>query len=185
MAKYFTATGDDGTTGILAGKRLKKSDKLVDAMGHVDELNSYLGIVLLHIGDKYIREEIIRIQNELFTIGSNLAASGNRALEIVYLDPEWTKRLEASIESLSSRLPKLDKFVIPRGSAPAAHLHYARAVARRLERQIVDASSEYKFDNSMVAYVNRLSSFLFVAAIYANNEDNVGEDNPTYIKGNK
>jgi cob(I)alamin adenosyltransferase len=180
LPKYYTGRGDDGTTGTLAGTRLKKSDKLMEAIGSLDELNSAVGVALSYVDDKLIADQLKSIQNDLFVIGAELASADGKKEVESKLKPDASARLEASIKELGDLMPGLDKFVLPGGSRAAAHLHMARSIARRTERMIVAAAGNYRIGNMVIAYLNRLSSYLFVAALYINFKDRVEELHPTY-----
>lgn len=179
--RYYTGAGDGGETGVGGGARVAKSSALVEAIGNVDELNSYLGVCLFYIRDEAVRGALCGIQNELFIIGAGLASATGREGDKTALDSEAVARLEEQIRRLSSGLPELRQFVMPRGCEAAAHLHVARALARRAERRIVAAAAGGDApDRRVIAYVNRLSSFLFVAALYLNRIEGTEEEHPTY-----
>lgn len=180
MAKFYTGAGDGGSTGTLTGRRLAKDDKLIDAIGCADELNSYIGVCILYLREEKIVSELRRIQNDLFIIGANLASLGYSGVKKPILDEKPLKRLETGVDALSKDLPELRQFVIPGGSAGAAHLHVARSISRRMERAIVTAANQYNLDRSIIAYANRLSSYLFVASLYVNRAESAGERHPTY-----
>lgn len=176
LNKIYTRTGDDGTSGLVDGSRLPKADALFAAMGDVDELNSLIGVALLHIdsADAMARRLTV-IQNDLFDLGADLAtpagagndpfAPGEMALRII---AEQVTRLEVEIDDMNIALAPLTSFILPGGSAAAAHLHVARSVARRAERSAVSAAAERALNPAAPAYLNRLSDWLFVAARVAN-----------------
>ena len=180
MSGYYTGKGDDGTTGLLAKGRVHKSDAIIDAIGAVDELNSSIGIALFYIHDDLVRLELKLIQNDLFVIGANLASIDEKKISEARVDAESIVRIENSIKSFGDKMPPLKKFVLPGGGEGSVHLHMSRAVARRAEREIAKASKSYKVDKVVGAYINRLSSFLFVAALYLNYIEGIKEDSPTY-----
>ena len=180
MSDYYTGKGDDGTTGLLAKGRVHKSDAIIDAVGSVDELNSSIGVALFYIHDDLVRLELKLVQNDLFVIGANLASIDEKKINEAKINAESIIRVEGSIKSLGDKIPQLKKFVLPGGGEGAVHLHLSRSVARRAERDIAKASKEYKVDKEVSAYMNRLSSFLFVAALYLNYMEGIREDNPTY-----
>ncbi len=179
-SRYYTGSGDKGETGIPAGGRVAKSDALIDAVGSVDELNSSIGVSLFYVHDDNVRKLLRGIQNELFIIGANLASTEASKPEKAMLDDEAVIRLEEQIKRFGEKLPDLKQFVIPSGCEGAVHLHLARAIARRAERKIVAASERYGIDKRVIAYMNRLSSFLFVTALYLNYSEGVDEEHPTY-----
>jgi cob(I)alamin adenosyltransferase len=177
---YYTRKGDDGTSGLLGEGRKSKSDPVFQAVGDVDELNSAIGIALYYTRDKIVRSRLKEIQNELFTVGASLSSLNSGKVAKAQLDEGSVLALEASIDEMGRRMPALKKFVIPGGCEASVHLHLARAIARRAERSIVAASAKYKVDPKIKGYMNRLSSYLFVAALYLNRTERVKESHPTY-----
>lgn len=173
LNKIYTRTGDAGTTGLVDGSRVSKGDARMTAIGDVDELNSAIGVALIALEDPIIRTEIARIQNDLFDLGADLATPGEieGALRIA---PSQVTRLEAAIDALNVDLAPLTSFILPAGSAAAAALHLARAIARRAERSVVTLMDAADVSPPALAYVNRLSDYLFVAARYVN--QNAGGD---------
>lgn len=174
LNKIYTRTGDDGTTALVTGPRRLKHDLRVDAYGTIDETNSVIGVARLHTTDMAdLDAMLMRIQNDLFDLGADLAAPETG--EVLSYEPlriieAQVVRLEGEIDQLNANLDALRSFILPGGSAAAAHLHLARTIARRAERIMVELS---RYDGETVAepalkYVNRLSDFLFVAARYAN-----------------
>lgn len=167
LTKIYTRTGDAGTTGLVDGTRRSKADARLVAIGEVDEANSAIGMALLSV-DGPLAEDLTRIQNDLFDLGADLATPGDveGALRIL---PEQVARLEAQIDAMNAQLSPLTSFILPGGTPAAAHLHLARAIARRAERAGV-ALSEHEggedapINPSALAYLNRLSDWLFVAA---------------------
>ncbi|AUX77658.1 MULTISPECIES: cob(I)yrinic acid a,c-diamide adenosyltransferase [Sinorhizobium] len=174
LNKIYTRTGDNGTTGLVAGPRRSKSDLRVDAYGSVDEANAFVGLARQHTGDRPdLDQMLMRIQNDLFDLGADLATpeTGEKQdYEPLRIVAAQVARLEAEIDRLNADLEPLRSFVLPAGSAASAALHAARTVARRAERQMValaEAEGEI-VSREAVAYINRLSDFLFVAARWAN-----------------
>ncbi len=180
MAKYYTGRGDDGTTGIISGKRVSKADKLIEAIGDLDELNSAIGVAMAYIDDQTVVAGLRAVQNDIFVLGANLASTNEQKIDKAQIKPESLSRLEASIGDLGEKAPELKQFVLPGGSRASSHLHLARAMARRAERSVVAAGKEYKIDKAVMAYLNRLSSYLFVAAVYLNAKDKISESHPSY-----
>jgi cob(I)alamin adenosyltransferase len=172
LNRIYTRTGDAGDTGLASGQRVSKSDPRVAAYGAVDELNAVIGLARLHAGQNdRIDAMLARIQNELFDLGADLATPNDpppkwEALRIVQ---SQVVRLEAEIDAMNESLKPLDSFILPGGSPLAAHLHLARTVCRRAEREAIRAIEAGK-DVSPVAlrYLNRLSDHLFVASRRAN-----------------
>lgn len=176
LNKIYTRTGDNGTTGLVAGPRRLKSDLRVDAYGAVDETNAFVGVARQYTtGVPDLDATLMRIQNDLFDLGADLATpdTGEKPeyepLRIVASQVAW---LEIEIDRLNADLEPLRSFVLPAGSAASAALHVARTVARRAERQMVAlAQIEAEIvSREAIAYINRLSDFLFVAARWANDK---------------
>ncbi|APG85617.1 cob(I)yrinic acid a,c-diamide adenosyltransferase [Sinorhizobium americanum CCGM7] len=174
LNKIYTRTGDNGTTGLVAGPRRSKSDLRVDAYGSVDEANAFVGLARQHTGYRPdLDQMLMRIQNDLFDLGADLATpeTGEKQdYEPLRIAAAQVARLEAEIDRLNADLEPLRSFVLPAGSAASAALHVARTVARRAERQMVAlAETEGEIvSREAIAYINRLSDFLFVAARWAN-----------------
>jgi cob(I)alamin adenosyltransferase len=168
--KIYTKTGDAGETGLFGGPRVRKSDPRVEAYGEVDELNAALGAARALVEDPELDRHLARIQDELFCVGAELAtpheAKARSALPP--LEPAWAARLEAAMDAWDAELPALRQFVLPGGTRPAAALHLARCVCRRAERRVVALAAEVAVAPETLAYLNRLSDFLFVAARLAN-----------------
>lgn len=167
--KIYTRTGDDGTTGLVDGSRISKNDARLHAIGEVDETNSAIGIAIhaLEVDGKSpnLVADLRRVQNDLFDLGADIATPGTSfkpspmELRIIPSQVDW---LEATIDAVNETLPPLNSFILPGGSAPAAHLHLARAISRRAERALVAASHDVAINPSAITYLNRLSDYLFV-----------------------
>ncbi|MDR6755426.1 cob(I)alamin adenosyltransferase [Mycoplana sp. BE70] len=176
LNKIYTRTGDGGTTGLVAGPRRMKHDARVAAYGDVDETNSMVGLARQHTATlPPLDQMLMRIQNDLFDLGADLATpeTGEKPqYEPLRIVPAQVARLEAEIDTLNAELSPLRSFVLPGGTAAAAALHVARAVARRAERRIVElaALEGETVSREAVAFINRLSDFLFVAARWANDK---------------
>ncbi len=178
--KYYTGNGDNGTTSLIGAEHIPKDNQLFFAIGTLDELNSNIGLALYYIHNEKVRGQLEGIQNDLFSMGAELASMLAKTSNTKTFSEERTSRLEKYIEELGSFLPELKKFVIPGGCEGAVHLHIARAVARRTEREIVAASKSYKVSPAILKYINRLSSYLFVAALYLNKTEGIEERHPSY-----
>ena len=175
LNRIYTKTGDDGTTGLGDGQRRPKHDLRVDAYGEVDELNCVIGLARQTTRDsteadlQRIDATLLRVQNDLFDLGADLCVPPPLAEDAgLRVTPAQVERLEREIDALNADLEPLKSFVLPGGTAAAAALHQARAVCRRAERAIVHLSGGEKVGAPVIAYVNRLSDYLFVAARYAN-----------------
>ncbi|KSV67444.1 cob(I)yrinic acid a,c-diamide adenosyltransferase [Ensifer sp. ENS08] len=186
LNKIYTRTGDNGTTGLVSGPRRLKSDLRVDAYGAVDETNAFVGLARQHTaGNVDLDAALMRIQNDLFDLGADLATPDTgeppqyEPLRIVAAQVTW---LETEIDRLNTELDPLRSFVVPAGSPASAALHVARTVARRAERQVV-ALAQIEGEvvsTEAIAYINRLSDFLFVAARFANDK---GQADVLWIPG--
>jgi cob(I)alamin adenosyltransferase len=160
LNRIYTRTGDAGTTGLVDGSRVSKADARIAAIGDVDEANSAIGVALAHGPAGVVREELTRIQNDLFDLGADLAtpAGIDGALRVV---PAQVERLERAIDALNEHLAPLTSFILPGGSPAAAAVHLARAIVRRAERSVTAMEGA---SVPAATYVNRLSDYLFVAA---------------------
>lgn len=168
--KIYTKTGDSGETGLFGGPRVKKSDPRVEAYGEVDELNASLGAVRAIVEDPEIEAQLSKVQEELFCVGAELATPHDARARsaIPPVEGRWVERLEAAIDAWETELPPLHAFVLPGGTRTAAALHLARCVCRRAERRVVALAAEAEVGPETLAYLNRLSDLLFVAARLAN-----------------
>ncbi|MGX5723302.1 cob(I)yrinic acid a,c-diamide adenosyltransferase [Shinella zoogloeoides] len=176
LNKIYTRTGDNGTTGLVVGPRRKKHDLRVESYGEVDEANSVIGLARQHLADfPALDRMLMRVQNDLFDLGADLATpeTGRKLdYEPLRIAQAQVDRLEKEIDALNADLEPLRSFVLPGGTPAAAALHLARTVARRAERRIValqDSEGE-TVSAAAVAYINRLSDFLFVAARWVNDK---------------
>jgi cob(I)alamin adenosyltransferase len=176
LNKIYTRSGDDGTTAIGTGARLKKYDLRVAAYGTLDEANAAIGIARLHTAeDAALDAALARIQNDLFDVGADLCmpdkgkGPGGARLTVTATQVTW---LETEIDRLNAALAPLRSFVLSGGSAAAAYLHLARTVCRRAERLIAELKDKpgESVSPEVLKYVNRLSDFLFVAARHANDK---------------
>ncbi|HEX4694501.1 cob(I)yrinic acid a,c-diamide adenosyltransferase [Sphingomonas sp.] len=162
LNKIYTRTGDGGSTGLVDGSRVSKSDARIAAIGDVDEANSAIGVAAT-LASGETGEALARIQNDLFDLGADIATPGgiDGALRIAASQVE---RLEREIDAMNAHLAPLTSFILPGGTAISAHLHLARAVARRAERSCVAANDHAPLNSEALRYINRLSDWLFVAA---------------------
>jgi cob(I)alamin adenosyltransferase len=168
--KIYTKTGDSGETGLFGGPRVPKSDPRVDAYGEVDELNAVVGQIRAIVEDPEIDRQLARVQDELFCVGAELAtpAGAKARSALPPIQASWAERLEAAIDAWDAELVPLRQFILPGGTRTAAALHLARCVCRRAERRVVALAQDVAIDPAVIAYLNRLSDFLFVAARIAN-----------------
>ena len=172
LDKIYTRAGDKGTTRLSTGQKVEKWHPRVVAYGSVDETNAALGLAALHAKGE-IAAAIARIQNDLFDLGADLATPDtgkDLGWEPLRVTENQVKRLEAEIDAMNADIPPLDSFVLPGGTALAAHLHLARTISRRAERQVAElAAAEGEIVSAeALAYANRLSDWLFVASRAAN-----------------
>jgi cob(I)alamin adenosyltransferase len=180
LNKIYTRTGDDGTTGLVDGSRRAKHDARMAAIGEVDEVNSALGLAALAVPAE-VGAELTRIQNDLFDLGADLATPGadfepgEMTLRVVPGQVDW---LEQAIDARNAALPPLTSFILPGGSEAAARVHLARAITRRAERAAVALAAAEPVNPSALAYLNRLSDYLFVLARALN----AGRD-PLWVPG--
>lgn len=176
LNKIYTRTGDEGTTGLGTGARVPKHALRIAAYGTVDEANSVIGVVRLHLsGDdgRIVDDMLFRIQNDLFDLGADLCVPDtgeDLGYEPLRVTADQVKRLEDEIDQLNAVLAPLKSFVLPGGTPAAAHLHVARTVSRRAERLMVELASgeDEPVSAAALQYINRLSDFLFVAGRYVN-----------------
>ncbi len=187
LSRIYTRTGDDGTTALGDGRRVRKNAPRIEACGTVDELNSVLGLAVTAGLDGEAAEILRRVQNDLFDLGADLSVPeksprGRNArrrppLRIV---PSQVRRLEESIDRANAALATLRSFVLPGGSAPSAWLHLARTVCRRAERTVVALSRKDRINPHVQVYLNRLSDLLFVLARRANDD---GRNDVLWVPG--
>lgn len=181
--KIYTKTGDRGETGLFGGQRVPKDHTRVAAYGDVDELNSIVGVAVLHLdaaGQTELGALLRGVQSDLFTVGANLATpapqDGGRESPWIPALPEGRiEELEAWIDAAEGELEPLKAFVLPGGSAGASYLHLARTVCRRAERHVVTLSREAHVGPEWVRYLNRLSDLLFTLARLANRRAGVDD----------
>ncbi len=176
LNKIYTRTGDDGTTGLVDGARVAKYDLRVEAFGTVDEANSVIGLVRLHTANMANEDAMLmRIQNDLFDLGADLATPGSifdredpACPWALRIQPQQVARLEAEIDAMNEQIEPLNSFVLPGGSAASAYLHLARTVVRRAERLAVEANANAGLNPAALTYLNRLSDHLFVMSRHLN-----------------
>ncbi|MCY1722129.1 cob(I)yrinic acid a,c-diamide adenosyltransferase [Prolixibacteraceae bacterium Z1-6] len=175
--KVYTKTGDDGTTGLVGGSRVKKYDPRLEAYGTVDELNACLGVVRSYEIPEEIKLLLIQIQNKLFNIGSRLASDekGQTYTANLVIKNEDIEVIEVAIDQFEEGLPELRNFILPGGELSVAQCHMARTVCRRAERRIVEFAEQTPVQKEIVKYINRLSDFLFVLARKLGNINRVHE----------
>jgi len=163
LNRIYTRTGDGGSAGLVDGSRVSKASLRMAAIGEVDEANAAVGAAIAAISIDKVAATLLRIQNELFDLGADVATAGDveGALRIISSQVE---QLEQDIDALNAHLAPLTSFILPSGSAGVAALHVARAVVRRAERAAVALHEREALNDQLLAYLNRLSDYLFVAA---------------------
>lgn len=162
--KIYTRTGDDGTTGLVGGSRVKKYDIRLEAYGTIDELNSYLGVVRSFEMENTSKELILWIQEKLFTVGAKLASDekGKQKTYPLVCSAEDIGKLEQAIDLFENNLPELKSFILPGGTQLTGFCHIARTVCRRAERRVIELSEHEDIPVNIIKFINRLSDFLFV-----------------------
>lgn len=172
LNRIYTRTGDDGTTGLVDGSRIVKDAPRLAAMGDVDEANSLIGVAVAALRQQgaataWLAALLERIQNDLFDLGADLATPGDDFAPsemVLRIVAPQVARLEDEIDRMNAELGALTSFILPGGTAGAAALHVARATVRRAERTTIAAARSVPVNPLAVAYLNRLSDYLFVAA---------------------
>ncbi|WP_026777947.1 cob(I)yrinic acid a,c-diamide adenosyltransferase [Polaribacter sp. Hel_I_88] len=170
--KIYTKTGDNGTTALFGGTRVKKYNARIESYGTVDELNSYIGLIKDQDINKDAKEALLKIQNELFTLGAMLATppeketlkSGKERLNIPKINENSILFLENEIDKMDEVLPQMTHFILPGGHQAVSFCHLARCVCRRAERLSVELNDDEPINEDILKYLNRLSDYLFVLA---------------------
>ena len=165
--KIYTKTGDDGKTSLLSGSRVSKHDVRLKAYGTIDELNSWIGLIRSFNIDQEIIDALVKIQKNLFIIGSELANDlGNKnetnKFDMVRIKQKSIQGIENQIDQINSNLPELKNFVIPGGHILVSYTHISRCVCRRAEQMISELSVKESISPLIIPYINRLSDYLFV-----------------------
>jgi cob(I)alamin adenosyltransferase len=170
--KIYTKTGDKGTTALFGGTRVKKYNLRIESYGTVDELNSYIGLIKDQEIATSLKESLLKVQNELFTLGAMLATppeketlkSGKERLNIPKIDENSILFLENEIDEMDAELPQMTHFILPGGHQAVSFCHVARCVCRRAERLSVELNDQEAINSAVLKYLNRLSDYLFVLA---------------------
>ena len=170
--KIYTKTGDKGTTALFGGTRVPKHNLRIESYGTVDELNSYIGLIRDQKIDLKIIESLIKIQNELFTLGAMLATppekevlkNGKQRLNIPKVTASSIEYLEKEMDSMNLELPQMTNFILPGGNQTVSFCHIARCVCRRAERLVTALNETESINPDVLTYLNRLSDYLFVLA---------------------
>lgn len=178
--KIYTKTGDKGTTSLIGGTKVLKSNERIEAYGTIDELNSHIGMCRDLISDTLLQASLKEIQDRLFTIGAALACDPDKEsrMKIPDLKLEDVVRLEKEMDSMDENLEPLQQFILPGGHPTVSQIHITRCVCRRAERLIVQLLiREEGDDNLIIQYMNRLSDYLFILARYVAKSMNIEEVN--------
>ncbi|HMW40503.1 MAG: cob(I)yrinic acid a,c-diamide adenosyltransferase [Saprospiraceae bacterium] len=176
--KIYTKTGDLGQTSLFGGRRVSKDDLRVEAYGTVDELNAAIGLLRCTVTDQKVLADLLRIQAELFVMGSHLAADpGKPLLKMPLLTEAMITSLENHIDAMEEELQPLRHFLLPGGSEAIARTHLCRTISRRSERKVVSLSHHNQVNPLMIQYLNRLSDYFFVLSRYIAQSEGV-EDIP-------
>ncbi|MBI4148282.1 cob(I)yrinic acid a,c-diamide adenosyltransferase [Candidatus Woesearchaeota archaeon] len=177
-----TKTGDFGETSFANGERVSKDDIRIETYGTLDELNSIIGVTLTFVYDEWARAILTRIQNDLFTLGAELASLSPKTeelkLQLPKVTPQHVIDLERDIADLEEKLPVQKTFILPNGTPASCFLHYTRTVCRRSERLTVAISRHFHVNPQVLRYLNRVSDLLYLLARWANKE--VKEQQPIY-----
>lgn len=185
-AAVYTRTGDMGTTGLVGGTRIKKSDPRIHLYGEVDELNSFLGLAISSLDSDFDKLFLYEIQSALFDLGSNLACEKEKRTQfkLPQIKDSFVQKLELEIDKMDELLMPLHTFILPGGSKEASAFHICRTVCRRVERQMVDFEEHHKGEvpSSGLKFVNRLSDYLFIVARFVNQKKQVSEINWIPVK---
>ncbi|NLR09016.1 MULTISPECIES: cob(I)yrinic acid a,c-diamide adenosyltransferase [Lactobacillaceae] len=172
MTKIYTRVGDQGMTKQVSGRMVAKTDAQIVALGEIDELQSYLGVVVtsLKVDQAQLRVELCDVQRKLYALEADISVKRHQEMT-----PADTTALEARVDDFTAQTPELKEFILPGGSPAGANLQYARTVARRAERAAVALNAVQPLDPAILTYLNRLSDYLFAMARYVNALDGYAE----------
>jgi cob(I)alamin adenosyltransferase len=166
LSRIVTRTGDAGQTGLGNGLRVDKDSPPVEVLGQIDELNSWIGVLLTNSPSEVVRDSLVLVQHDLFDLGAQISVPGTPLLS-----PEHVSRLDSIFEKLNADLPPLKEFILPGGSQLAAFTHVARTICRRAERRLVTLTElDRPAENHGIPYLNRLSDLLFTIARFENRQ---------------
>ena len=169
--KIYTKTGDEGETGLFGGERVSKNTLRIEAYGTIDELNAFIGLTIIEVSDKSVKDLLQKIQNWLFSIGADLSTPDNektKKLNVFRTPEEYYLFIEKEIDNYESKLDELRNFILPGGTKGAALLHICRTITMRAERMVVALNSTVKIGNNIIIFLNRLSDLFFVLARFDN-----------------
>jgi len=160
--KIYTKTGDTGQTSLVGGTRISKDHKRIETYGTVDELNAFVGVLNDQLTNQEIKDNLLRIQNKLFVLGSLIAYDGSKNVKLAELKEEEIFFLEDEMDKMDELLPALKSFVLPGGHPQVSACHVCRVVCRRAERQLIGLSKEVEIADLHIKYLNRLSDYFFM-----------------------
>lgn len=175
--KVYTKTGDDGTTSLLSGKRVPKHHTKIKACGTVDELVAWLGLIRDHVSEEPLAKKIFKIQNELMRLATLIAIDKKKSLpkNTSPIEKDDILFIEQEIDSITENLPPLRNFIIPGGHPLVSYTHLARCVCRRAERFVTELNEESPINPNIIAYINRLSDYLFTLSRKFSNDLGLSE----------
>ncbi len=167
-----TKTGDKGETSLLGGERLKKNDIRLETYGTLDELNASIGVALAYIKNEDIKKILNKVQNDLFTIGAEIAALTSKKLDmnVPKISQKHLQIIEENLTITENTLPQQKEFILPKGTKSASHLHLARTICRRAERRLAECNEKHTINPEALGYLNRLGDLLFIYARKENTE---------------
>lgn len=176
--KIYTKRGDKGQTSLMGGKRVSKSYLRIEAYGTVDELNAHIGLLCDQGISDHMREDLLKIQNKLFVLGSLLSCEVDpEKFRLRLLQDKDISELERSIDLMENELPVLKNFILPGGHPAVSQCHVARCVCRRAERLVVLLAEKEQVENTIIRYLNRLSDYLFILSRKIGQEKGIKEKN--------
>ena len=173
--KIYTKTGDKGETGLFGGERVSKDSLRISTYGTVDELNSFIGLATTEVRDEGVKKNLLKIQNQLFVVGSDLATPEDektKKLNIQRTPASYYIDIEKMIDEYDEQLEELRNFILPGGSKGAALLHVCRTICRRAEREVVALKNSVTIGENIIIFLNRLSDLLFVLSRFENKVSN-------------
>lgn len=174
--KIYTRTGDKGQTSLFSGQRVPKNNSFIETLGTIDECNCAIGIAIAHMPENNqfndLKKQMEMVQHALFDLGAAIATprthSASDKIEKTRFDKEATSMLEEWMDAMDVNLAKLHTFILPGGHPCGAHIHLARSICRRAERQIIPLLEHADVSQDILVYMNRLSDYLFMASRYSN-----------------
>lgn len=185
-AAVYTRTGDLGTTGLVGGTRIKKSDPRIELYGEVDELNSFIGVGISFLDKNQDKTFLYEIQSALFDLGSNLACEKEKRdqFKLPQVKDSFILKLEKEIDVMDAALAPLHTFILPGGSSEASSFHVCRTVCRRVERKMVDFEEQHagEIPEKALRFMNRLSDYFFILARFVNHNKKIEEINWIPVK---